>query len=101
MTILFLTQVAPENPVNGGDLRWWNLMEGDADVLCLGRRSTASDTIPGLAPFSWRTIHSIDWTGPVCQIGRWRNSPATFCQHHLELGRRLAAAIDEYRRLNP
>jgi glycosyltransferase involved in cell wall biosynthesis len=99
MSVLLVLQTAPEDPTNGGSLRWWNMFEGQVDILCLSRNSdpkNSTTATPGILP--WRRIEVLEDAHSLCRIGRRGNDLATFVHAHRDLGIRLAAAIARYDR---
>jgi glycosyltransferase involved in cell wall biosynthesis len=78
---------APEDPLNGGDLRIWTLLGGgDATVVCLGRKDVNGDGEKLEARLPWRHVHQIagDVVFPPLPIWEWsekrwmRSSPGHF-----------------------
>jgi glycosyltransferase involved in cell wall biosynthesis len=97
MNVLVVTSVAPENPTNGGHLRRWNLLNGEADILCLYRESISEELLPPGGSLRWRRIRVLERVRPICEITRIGNQPVAFSLKHRALALELSAAIAEYR----
>jgi glycosyltransferase involved in cell wall biosynthesis len=100
MNVLVVTSVAPENPTDGGHLRRWNLLNGEADILCLRRERIPNELLPPTGLLKWRRIMVLLPSRPMCSITRMGNQPVAFARKHRALSLALSTAITEYRSRN-